>query len=192
MLVHNIYTETELLESLKKGNKEAFTSIYQLYARDLIGFAASKLQSVEEARDIIHDLFTQLWDNREALQIRGSLKAYLFTAVRNRTVDYIRRHITRSEYAKMVEQLSDKLIADDEAVIISKNLQGELEHTIESLPTRTKEIYRMSRTHHLPVKEIACQLGLSEQTVKNQLSLALNHLRHSWEKLAVILLVFML
>jgi RNA polymerase sigma-70 factor (ECF subfamily) len=191
MLAHNIYTETELLGLLKEGDTKAFTSIYQLHAPALTGFAASRLSSVEEARDIIHDLFTHLWDSRETLQVNGSLKAYLFAAVRYRIIDQIRKNITRKEYAGMLERLYEHMVADSEAEIISKDLQHTLDHAIEDLPNRTKEIYRMSRDRHLAIKEIACQLGLSEQTVKNQLSIALHHLRHSWEKLAILIILFL-
>ncbi|HRN56556.1 MAG TPA: RNA polymerase sigma-70 factor [Agriterribacter sp.] len=190
MLTHTIYTETELFDMLSGGDKEAFTRVYLLYAPDLIGFAAARVSSVETAQDIVHDLFTHLWDNRATIRIRESLKGYLFAAVRYRIVDHIRKNVTRREYAVMLEQLADKLVASEEAAIVSKNLQDTLEQSIEDLPSRTRQIYRMSRNHHLAVKEIASKLGLSEQTVKNQLSVALHHLRHSWEKLAILLLLF--
>ncbi len=65
MLAQNIHTEPELLNLIKAGDRNAFTSIYEKYAPSLIGFAASRLSSLEEARDIIHDLFAHLWDQRE-------------------------------------------------------------------------------------------------------------------------------
>lgn len=189
MLTHNTYTETELLGLLKEGNTKAFTSIYHLHAPALIAFAASRLPSIEEARDIIQDIFAQLWDNREILQINGSLKAYLFAGVRYRIIDQIRKNVTRKEYTGMITRLYERMI-DGEAVIISRDMQHTLDHAIEDLPKRTKEIYRMSRDHHLAVKEIAHLLGLSEQTVKNQLSTALHHLRHFREKLIILIILF--
>lgn len=190
MLAQNIHTEPELLNLIKAGDRNAFTSIYEKYAPSLIGFAASRLSSLEEARDIIHDLFAHLWDQREQINITTSLKSFLFAAVRYRVIDHIRKSVTRKEYAGMLQRLSDSMIVDAEEELISKNLYHTLEHAVEDLPSRTKQIYRLSRYRHLAVKEIACELGLSEQTVKNQLSTALNHLRVSWNKLSLLLLWF--
>lgn len=192
MNTHNSHTEKELIQLLKQGDTQAFASLYQLYAQSLIDFTAFRVCSVEDARDIIHDIFTGLWDKREVLDIHESIKAYLFAAARYRIVDYIRKNANRKEYAVMMQQLSDMFIADQEAEIISKNLQDTLEHSIGKLPSRTREIYQMSRNHHLAIKEIACRLGLSEQTVKNQLSTALHHLRHSWEKMIILVGAFFL
>ncbi|MBX2923269.1 MAG: RNA polymerase sigma-70 factor [Chitinophagaceae bacterium] len=190
MLAHTTHTEPELLEQLKAGDRLAFTTIYETFAPSLIGFAASKVSSLEEARDIIHDLFTHLWEQREKINITASLKSFLFTAVRYRVIDHIRKSATRKEYAGMLQQLNNRMIIDAESEMVSKNMYQALEHAVEDLPSRTKQIYRLSRYRHLAVKEIACELGLSEQTVKNQLSTALNHLRISWQKLSVVLLWF--
>ena len=191
MLAHNIHTETELLELLRAGDKAAFTSIYETHAASLTGFAAARLASLEEARDIIHDLFVYLWNERERIQINGSLKSFLFAAVRYRIIDHIRKNATRKAYAGMLQRLSDYIISDTEENLVVKNLHHRLENAVEDLPSRTKQIYRLSRDRHLAVKEIAHELGVSEQTVKNQLSAALSHLRISWEKLAILVIGFL-
>ncbi len=185
----NVHIEKNLLVLLKAGDKTAFTSLYQQYAPSLTAFAASKISSLDEAKDIIHDLFVYIWDQRESIEITGSLKSFLFAAVRYRVIDHIRKNITRREYAAMLQQLSDSVSTATEDELVSKNLEHTLEHVVEKLPSRTKQIYRLSRNRHLAVKEIASELGLSEQTVKNQLSTALHHLRFSLDKL-VILAVF--
>lgn len=192
MLAKQIHNEPELLELLKAGDKNAFSSIYETFAPSLISFAASKVSSLDEARDIIHDLFAHLWDERERINITVSLKSFLFAATRYRIIDHIRRSVTRKEYAGMLQRLSDRIIVDAEAELVSKNMYQALEHAVEDLPSRTKQIYRLSRYRHLAVKEIACELGLSEQTVKNQLSSALNHLRVSWDKLSILIVCFFL
>jgi len=192
MLAHNIYTEKELLDLLKAGDKAAFTSIYEIHAPSLTGFAASKLASLEEAKDIIHDLFAYIWSERENIQVTVSLKSFLFAAVRYRVIDHIRKNVTRKQYASMLSHLSDAITADAEEELVSKNLHYTLENVVETLPSRTKQIYRLSRNRHLAVKEIAGELGLSEQTVKNQLSTALHHLRLSWDKLSILVAFFLL
>ena len=82
--------------------------------------------------------------------------------------------------------------AEVEEEVAVKHLNHKLELAVGDLPSRTQEIYRLSRYRHLAVKEIATKLGLSEQTVKNQLTTALSHLRHSWDKLTLLLLVWVL
>jgi RNA polymerase sigma-70 factor (family 1) len=192
MLAHNNHTEKELLELLKTGDKSAFTSIYEIHAPSLTGFAASRLSSLEEARDIIHDLFAYIWSERETLDITASLKSFLFAAVRYRIIDHIRKSVTRKEYAAMLQQLSNTITAETEEELVSKNLHYKLEHAVDHLPSRTKQIYRLSRNRHLAVKEIAGELGISEQTVKNQLSTALHHLRLSWDKLGMLVALCLL
>lgn len=190
MLDQKADIEKELLNQLKNGDKNAFTSIYQSYAPALVGFVASKLSSREEARDIIHDIFTSLWDASEKLDVKtGTLQSFLFAAAHYRVIDHIRKHVTRKAYAEMLGQLSDMIIFENgEAEIVSKDLHNNMEQAVEKLPLRVKQIYRLSRDRHLAIREIAFKLGLSEQTVKNQLSTALHHLRTSWEKLTVLVI----
>jgi RNA polymerase sigma-70 factor (family 1) len=170
-------TDQELTALLKAGDQLAFTEIYQRYGKALTTFAAaeSRLNDLDDAGDVLHDLFVWLWEERAKLAITGNLKNYLFTAIRNRIIDHIRKNNTRQKYADLLEELSYSL----EQQLEAKELGQMLEHSITELSPRTAEIYRLSRQDHLSVKEIAAQLGLSEQTVKNQLTTALKHLRQS-------------
>lgn len=186
MLAHNAHNDTKLLQSLKSGDQSAFKTLYELYAAPLTGYAASRLASLEEARDIIHDLFVYIWDERASITITTSFKSFLFAAVRYRIIDHIRKNITRREYAKMTQCLTDDFINNTEDELNAKNLKQTLELAVNDLPSRTKEIYQLSRHGQLAVKEIACQLHLSEQTVKNQLTTALSYLRVSLERLAIL------
>lgn len=192
MLVHTIdCDEKTLLQRLRAGEEAAFADIYAGYAPLLIGYAAARLSSLEEARDIIHDIFVYLWDERQNLDINRSLRSYLFTAVRYRIIDHIRKQLTRRQYFTWAKMLIQRVNADMEEEIAVKHLHHTLEHAVEDLPSRTQEIYRLSRYRHLAVKEIACELGLSEQTVKNQLTTALNYLRLSWDKLTLLFLCWL-
>jgi DNA-directed RNA polymerase specialized sigma24 family protein len=76
------FDEKDLLQRLIAGDEGAFHIFYEQYAPALTGFAAARLSSLEDARDIIHDLFVWLWEERESLVITHSIKAFLFSAVR--------------------------------------------------------------------------------------------------------------
>jgi RNA polymerase sigma-70 factor (ECF subfamily) len=188
MPAHNTYSDTKLLQSLKSGDQSAFNTLYELYAASLTGYAAARLASLEEARDIIHDLFVYVWDERASITITTSFKSFLFAAVRYRIIDHIRKNITRREYAEMAQRLTADYIASTEDELTAKEIRQTLELAVNNLPSRTKEIYRLSRHRQLAIKEIASRLHLSEQTVKNQLTTALSYLRISLERIAILLL----
>lgn len=177
MKAYDTLTDLQLIGLLKKDREAAFAEIYRRYAESLTGFASSKLFSMEDAQDVIHDLFVKLWEDRKQLHITSSLKNYLFTITRYRIIDKIRRNITREEYAAMLQSLANNWQPDVDQQIAVKELQQTIENSLSELPPRVREIYRLSREESLTVSEIAEKLELSEQTVKNQLSTALTHLK---------------
>jgi RNA polymerase sigma-70 factor (family 1) len=172
-------SDNELVHLLKQGDREAFTEIYKRYAESLAGFAASKLYSLEDARDVLHDLFVKLWEDRGSLSISGGLQSYLFAAIRYRIIDKIRRNVTRQNYDALLQSLDERYSPGIEQQLEAKELQHLVDRSLESLSPKTKEIYLLSRNEHCTVAEIAQKLNLSEQTVKNQLTIALKHLRQS-------------
>jgi len=174
---YNKISDDQLIILLKKDDRQAFTEIYNRYAKSLTGFAASKLYNLDDARDILHDMFVKLWENREQINIESNLQSYLFSIIRHRIIDKIRKNITREEYALITQSLT---VVYHEAVdkqIEAKELQQAIEKSLDQMSPRVKEVYKLSREQGLSNHEIAEKLNLSEQTVKNQLSSALKHLR---------------
>jgi RNA polymerase sigma-70 factor (family 1) len=185
-------SDLQLVVFLKNGDEDAFTQIYDRYAEALTGFAAAKLYTFEDSRDIIHDVFVKLWAEREMLTIDRNLKAYLFTLVRYRIVDQIRKNITREEYAGIIQDLTVSFELSAEQKFAAKELQQRIDSSLSQLSPRIVEIFRLSREQNLSVPQIAERLKLSEQTVKNQLSTALKHLRGTIASLSASMLVIYL
>jgi RNA polymerase sigma-70 factor (family 1) len=184
-------TDEQLVILLKDGDKAAFTEIYNRYAESLAGFAASKLYSLDDARDLLHDLFVKLWENRDQLNITSNLQTYLFAVVRHRIIDKIRKNITRQDYAAMLQRLDTGHQPGVEQQIAEKELKQQINNALNELPPRVKEIYQLSRDQNLSNSEIAAKLNLSEQTVKNQLSVALKHLRQTLSDFTIAALLFL-
>lgn len=179
MAAYSSFTDFQLTTLLKESDEAAFAEIYTRYAESMAGFAASKLYSLDDARDIIHDLFLKFWEDREQHPVISNLKAYLFTLTRYRIVDKIRKNITREEYAEMLQNLVVNPSSVIDQQIAAKELQQTIDKSLAALSPRLKEIYLLSREENLSITEISDKLQLSEQTVKNQLSAALKHLRKS-------------
>jgi len=192
MAAYKKLTDEQLVILLKKGDQLAFTEIYSRYAEKLVGFAASKLYSLDDSRDLLHDLFVGFWENRDSLNINSNLQSYLFTILRRRIVDKIRKNITREEYTVMLQSLTTPHHSTTEQQIAEKDLKQQIRNALNELPPRVQEIYHLSREENLNTREIAEKLNLSEQTVKNQLTVALKHLRKVLSSVAVATFVWWL
>ena len=177
MAAYTKLTDEQLVTLFKKGDGRAFAEIYNRYAKSLAGFAASKLYSLDDARDILHDLFVCFWENRDQLHINSNLQSYLFAIIRHRIVDKIRKNITREQYAALRQSFDEVYQNSIDEELEAKELKQTVSKSVESLPPRVKEIFKLSREDGLSNREIAEKLNLSEQTIKNQLSAAIKHLR---------------
>lgn len=184
-----VLSDQELIRLIKQGNRAAFTEVYKRYAESLAGFAASKLYDLDDARDVLHDLFVKLWEDRYTLNVNDNLRSFLFAAIRYKIIDKIRRNVTRQEYDVLLQALAEPQANGIEEQLELKELQQLVDQSLEQLPAKTKQIYQMSRNKHLSITEIARQLNLSEQTVKNQLSIALKHLRQNIAGLGILTLM---
>lgn len=192
MVAYNSLSDLQLADLLKEEDEAAFSEIYKRYADNLTGFASSKLYSLEDPRDVIHDVFVKLWEERKQLKVDRNLEAYLFTLTRYRIIDKIRKNITREDYAEMVLALRISYQSEIEQQIAAREIKQHIDGALEKLSPRVREIYLLSREDNLSVAEIAGKLQLSEQTVKNQLTFALKHLRGSLATMSVsaLMLVF--
>lgn len=171
-------SDNELVILFREGNELAYIEIYNRYVVSLTDFAESKLYSFEDARDLIQDLFTNLWTERHTIQINEHLKAYLFAAVRYQVINKIRKNIVRRDYAEKLKSLSPAYCSLDEE-LNARELDTTIRKRLSELPEKTKSIYQRSREQNKTIKEIAEEFKVSDQTVKNQISIALKHLRAS-------------
>jgi RNA polymerase sigma factor (sigma-70 family) len=148
-------SDDQLINLLKKDNRDAFTAIYHRYGKSLASFAASgsRLNDLDDASDVLHDLFIWLWEERNQLNITGDLKTYLFTALRNRIIDHIRKNNTRQRYADLLKLLAVNYENSIELLLDAKELSQVLDDALTVLPPRVQQIFRLSRQDHLSIKE---------------------------------------
>lgn len=179
--------DIQLLELLSGGSYEAFTVLYYRYASTLIRFANDKLKDINDTEDIVHDIYLNIWNDRNKKTYTGSFKAFLYTTVRNRITDLHRKRIVRGYYDDALTLFKEQTADPLDLIYDAKELDKVIKTKVNELPPRTKEIFNLSRIENFSITEIAGKLNLSEQTIKNQLTIALNHLRR---RINVILALF--
>jgi RNA polymerase sigma-70 factor (family 1) len=170
-------SDVELIELLKINNAPAYTVIYNRYFYALYIHAYRKLNNKEEAEDIVHELFAQLWTKREVIEIKSNLASYLYSAVRNKILDLIAHHTVESKYISSLENFMIHGACNTDHRVREKQLAELIEKGITDLPPKMKVVFELSRKEKLSHKEIAEKLNLSEQTVRKQVNNALKTLR---------------
>lgn len=168
--------DIELYLKLKEGDERAFQELFRKYYAALCHFANQFLSDDELAEETVQDMFVRFWDKRAALNIETSVKHYLFRSVRNHCFNQLQHDKIKKRYADKVIDAS-RLEPDPGQYFIEVDLAEKIEKSINSLPPKRQEIFRMSREQGLKYQEIADVLGISIKTVEAQMGLALKHLR---------------
>lgn len=186
-------TDSEFIERLKEGNKTCFTFLFNRYYSGLVVYARHLMESEEFAEDLVHDVFTSLWDHRSSLTINISIKQYLFKAVRNRCLNYLDHLQVKSDYQKNILQKGDVTGTLTWEFYIETELNAIIEQAIEKLPPQCKKIFLMNRFEDKTAKEIGEELSISHRTVEKHIEKALNILRNELKDyLPAYLLVWLL
>jgi RNA polymerase sigma-70 factor (family 1) len=166
-------SDSELFDRLKQDDHSAYTEIYKRYNLVLLGHAYNQTRNREEAKDIVHEVFTLLWGKREHMLLAGNLSGFLYTSVRNMILNHIARSGVREKYMDSLIDYSNQLEENTDHLIRERQLKAMIEREIAALPKKMREIFEMSRNEHLSHKEIAEKLGLSDKTIDRQISNAI-------------------
>lgn len=154
-----------------------FDKIYVMYFSRMKRFAKEYVLSDEDAENIVQDVFMLLWEKRDILEIQVSLVPYLFSLVKNKCLDYLRRKVVVEEYK---QELSVKLFSLElmnYSFASDEEIEQLITNAIDKLPDRCREIFIKSRIEGKKYREIAEELHISINTVENQMSIALKKLR---------------
>lgn len=172
----NLADDKELFIKLKEGDEQAFKVLFTKYYSSMCNFANQFLNDPVQAEETVQELFVRIWEKRASLNIETSVKHYFFRSVRNQCLNQLQHLKIRQQYAGKIKELSQQEMDPDQGYIEIDLLQR-IEKSIDALPEKRQEIFRLSREQGLKYKEIAEELNISIKTVEAQMGLALKHLR---------------
>ncbi len=162
-----------LIDKLKEGKPEAFEEIYNRYWKKLLQFAILKTDSIEISKEIVQELFINLWERRSELEI-SNLEYYLFAATKYKIIKELKKKYKTESLSESTENYADNL---PESSLETDELREKIAESINKLPTKTKEVFVKSRIENLSHKEISEALDVSQKAVEYHISQALKLLR---------------
>lgn len=169
--------ESNFFLLVKLNKDKAFNLVFDAYWNTLYKQACKKVHCNEIAQDLVQDVFVSLWDKIEFLDAEGSVLAYLFAILRNKILKLYEKDEVRLRYAVSVASVTAPSDLYSQNSMLEKELKTIIDTEIERMPLRMKEIYLLKKEDDLSIRQIAEDLSLSEQTVKNQLQMAYQRLR---------------
>ena len=165
---------------MRFGDENAFKTIFEKYYHQLVSYGESISGSKEASRGHVQDVFLKLWESRDQISIKTSLKAYLFTAIYHKALNWRRHEKVKRAYED--DRLKDITEGVQTQPGINPFLQKAISNAIDSLPAKALEVFTLTQLEGLSNKEAATKLGISIKTVENQVTRARKILQKKLKK----------
>lgn len=171
--------ERNLLQLVAEGDEKAFRSLFDKHHPKLGGYVFRLTNSYELTQEIVQDAFVKIWSNRHTLRDINNFDAYLFTIARNHTFNVLKQMAREESRKKAWEQTQENelTILGDELGAY-KEMTAIVQKAVEQLPPRQKDVFTLSRENGLSHEQISERLGISLETVKKHMVLALRAIRN--------------
>ena len=181
------------------GDEETFVFLFKEYYVSLCSYARRYVGRKDIAEEIVSDTFLKIWESRNTLNIYSSIKGYLFHAVCNNSLNYL-RNIKKENIIETYFQdpkfenmgFAEILEETDEQSLISENISTKIEEAVSQLPRQQQSVFRLKRQEGKKIREVAQLMGLSVKTVEVHLSKASINLQHKLKKYLPSFLLLML
>lgn len=181
--------EKEIITQLKQGDHKAFEWVYNRYWSQVYNFCRLYINSIEDTKEVAQQVFVKIWEVRTFIDEEKSFKGFLFIITRNIIFNLSKKKFNEDFYKlSVLNAYSASNIQTEysiEEAMEEKELREYINQLIQSLPSRQKEIFLLSRKSHLSYKEIAIKLNISEKTVEHNISKALKYLRENIQLILV-------
>jgi len=189
--IKKLHNEAALLRRISTGDERAFAELFRGYYNQLGEFVQLITRDLEATAEIVQEIFTKVWINRESLPLVKKFDAYLFILCRNHTLNHIRRQVAERE--KQRAFLNDTVLMEPalKDVEEAKDYHALVEKALQSLPPRQQQVFVL-RLQGLKNPEISRQMNLSLESVKKYQHLAMKSIKEFMQVETLVSLAFLL
>lgn len=190
----NLSIEDKYIAELNQGSYKAFDALYTMYSKRLYAFVYKLTKSEADAVEIVQDVFVKIWLNRESILLDTSFQSYIFTIAKNAVINKIRTNVNSPVFVDYVAYLNERKLSEENitAPLNYDDFRRYLNKVKEHLSETQRNVFELIKEQGYSNQEAAKQLNLSEQTVKNQLSIALKTLREKMKNFSFLFSIFFL
>ncbi len=186
-------TNAKIISLQQTLDAKTFEQIFKTHFNSLCLFSRKYIHDTDVCKEIVHNVFVNIWEKRSTIDLGKNVKSYLFAAVYSRCMNYIRDQKkfdgNASEHIEVLNKVDDH---DIEEKMAETELENRINGAIQTLPEKCREVFQLNRIEGLKYREIAEKLGISIKTVENQVSKALKVLRENLSDYAKILIIIQL
>ena len=174
--------EKQVISRIRNGDEQAFEWLFKQYYEKLCQWAYRYLRDLDSSEEVVQDLYYNLWRNRASMEFRVSVKSYLYKAVSNNCKMLIRKKGRRSAIEADLASQHPGSNTEPAELLEVKEIREVVNRTLEELPDKPAQIFRMSRYEGLKYREIAEKLSISIKTVEANMGKALKIFRKNLQE----------
>ena len=182
-MIRYLVDEIEILDALIQKDENVFENVFHLYSGACLNLSRKILRSDARAHDVVQNVFVQLFEKPERFDpTRGSIKTFLLTQCRSRSIDMIRSETARTkreltQHDNLALSRNDNITSNTESIILNLSLSDEVKVALNQLGEDEKEVIVLSYYQGLTYRETAAKLNLPEGTVKSRIRSGLKKLK---------------
>lgn len=167
----------EIAMLLSKKDEAAFEQVFKSAYKNLHAYAYAILKNVDDAEEMVQQVFFKLWERGDRLTLSGSITAYLYRAVHNESLNFIKHKKVKADHQMHVAYSMRQQEKRPSTTIMTKEMEQRFRESLNELPEQCRTVFQMSRFEDLRYREIADRLNISVKTVENHMGKALKFLR---------------
>lgn len=176
------YYEQSVILRLQKGDSDAFLELYNQYHPALYHYVLRFVKSPAIAEDVLQDVFLKVWEIRSRIDAQLSFKAYLYRICRNSVFKLLKKMAVDENLRLQVMQHFAQSIADADLKVLWQQYEEILQAAIDALSPQRKRVFRLCREEQKSYEQVANELGISRNTVKEHMVLAMKQIREHFEQ----------
>ena len=171
------FQDEQIALRLSKRDEAAFEQVFKTHYKNLHAYAFTMLKDQDEAEEMVQQVFFKLWERSEHLSFSGSIAAYLYRAVHNESLNFIKHQKVKAGHQMHVAYSMKNKSEQAQPKMIRKELENKFREALNELPEQCRTVFQLSRFEDMKYKEIADKLDISVKTVENHMGKALKLLR---------------
>jgi RNA polymerase sigma-70 factor (ECF subfamily) len=185
------FQNEQIASLLVKKDEAAFEQVFKTHYKNLYAYAFSILKDEDEANETVQQVFFKLWERSEQLSISGPIAAYLYRAVHNESLNFLKHQNVKASHRLHVAYSMKNKAEQPQNKLAGKELEEKFREALNELPEQCRTVFQLSRFEDMKYKEIADKLDISVKTVENHMGKALKLLRTKLVDFLILLIILL-